>query len=130
MHPNRVFRGETGEKNIAFAHQRGFGILTVNGPEGPLASHVPLLLSEDGTMLETHLVRSTLLARSLPAPALMAVVGPDGYISPEWYGIPDQVPTWNYVAVHLRGRLELAPPDVLHDLLDRQSALFEARLAP
>lgn len=130
MHPNSAFRGEGRETNIAFARQRGFGLLTVNGPEGPLASHVPFLLSADGTMLETHLVRSTPLARSLPGPALMAVAGPDGYISPEWYGIPDQVPTWNYVAVHLRGRLEVGPPDTLHDLLDRQSALFEAGLAP
>ncbi|MEX5727789.1 transcriptional regulator [Rhodovulum iodosum] len=130
MHPNRAFRSEPHDRNVAFARARGFGVLTVNGADGPLASHVPFLLSEDGTLLETHLVRSTPLARSLPAPALMAVAGPDGYISPDWYGVPDQVPTWNYVAVHLRGTLEAAPPDTLRDLLDRQSALFEAGLAP
>ncbi len=45
-------------------------------------------------------------------------------------GSPDQVPTWNYVAVHLTGRLERLPDAALLDLLDRQSAQFEARLTP
>ena len=56
--------------------------------------------------------------------------GPDSYISPDWYEVPDQVPTWNYVAVHLTGTLELRPQEELLDLLDRQSALFEARVRP
>ncbi|MDE3028333.1 MAG: FMN-binding negative transcriptional regulator, partial [Paracoccaceae bacterium] len=42
----------------------------------------------------------------------------------------DQVPTWNYVAVHLRGTLELLPEDSLRGMLDRLSAHFEARLLP
>jgi transcriptional regulator len=40
------------------------------------------------------------------------------------------VPTWNYIAVHLRGRLEPVPGDALHGHLDRLSADFETRLAP
>jgi len=130
MHPNPAFRSQGRATNLAFARQRGFGMMTVNGVEGPQVSHVPFLLSEDGCLVETHLVRSTPLARSLPAEALLAVQGPEGYVSPDWYGLPDQVPTWNYIAVHLRGRLEPAPPETLRDLLDRQSALFEAQLAP
>ena len=130
MHPNPAFRSQGRAANLAFARQRGFGMMTVNGVEGPQVSHVPFLLSEDGCLVETHLVRSTPLARSLPAEGVMAVPGPDGYISPDWYGLPDQVPTWNYVAVHLRGPVEIAPPETLRDLLDRQSALFEDRLAP
>ncbi len=51
-------------------------------------------------------------------------------ISPDWYGIDDQVPTWNYVAVHMTGMLERRPQEELLDLLDRQSALFENRLLP
>ena len=40
------------------------------------------------------------------------------------------MPTWNYVAVHLTGQLEKLPQDRLRDLLDRQTAYFEARLQP
>jgi transcriptional regulator len=130
MHPNPAFRTRPRAANVAFARERGFGILAVNGADGPHLGHVPFLLSEDGTLLETHLVRSTPLARSLPAEGVMAVPGPDGYISPDWYGLAEQVPTWNYVAVHLRGPVEIAPAETLRDLLDRQSALFEDRLAP
>lgn len=130
MHPNPAFRAEPRERNIAFARERAFGTLSANGEAGPLVSHVPFLLSEDGTVLETHLVRSTPLSRSLPAQAVMAVAGPDAYISPDWYEMDDQVPTWNYVAVHLRGRLEARPADELRALLERQSAEFEERLLP
>lgn len=130
MHPNPAFRKTPRETNLDFARERGFGTIAANGPEGPLAAHVPFILSDDGAVLDTHLVRSNPLARALPAPALVAVNGPDGYISPDWYGLGDQVPTWNYVAVHLRGTLELRPAEELRDLLDRQSAHFEALLHP
>ena len=69
-------------------------------------------------------------ASVLPAPAVLIVSGPDAYISPDWYGVPDQVPTWNYVAVHLRGRLERLGEGLMRDMLDRQSAAYEARLLP
>ena len=62
--------------------------------------------------------------------ARLAVQGPHSYISPDWYGVQDQVPTWNYVAVHLVGNAALEPQETLHDLLDRQSAVFEDRLLP
>ena len=61
---------------------------------------------------------------------MIAVSGPDSYISPDWYGVPDQVPTWNDIAVHLRGTLRLMEPDELHPMLDRQSAHFEEQLTP
>jgi transcriptional regulator len=126
MHPNPAFRTATAERCLAFARRRGFGILAVNGPEGPLAAHVPFLI-EDG-WLATHLARSNPVLRALPARALMAVTGPDGYVSPDWYGVPDQVPTWNYVAVHLRGPLEVLPPEALRPHVAALSAEFEARL--
>ncbi len=60
----------------------------------------------------------------------LIVEGPEGYISPDWYGVADQVPTWNYVAVHLVGEARLAAEDGFRELLDRLSAHFEARLLP
>jgi len=132
MHPNPVFRQAGIAKNLAFARARTFGILSVNGSEGPLFAHVPFLLNEDGTTADLHLVRSNPVARALtaPQPAVIAVSGPDGYVSPDWYALDDQVPTWNYVAVHLRGTLSLLPEDEMHDMLDRQSDAYEARLLP
>lgn len=132
MHPNPAFRAEETARHIAFARDRAFGVLAVSTDEAPLISHVPFLLSEDGTLAELHLVRSNSIVRMLkdPKPARIAVTGPDGYVSPDWYGIADQVPTWNYVAVHLIGQLEQRPHAELLDLLNRQSAFYEARLLP
>jgi transcriptional regulator len=132
MHPNPAFRQADAARNIAFAREQGFGLLAVATGEAPLVSHIPFLLSEDGTRAEFHLVRSNPIARLLsdPLPARLAVQGPQSYVSPDWYGIEDQVPTWNYVAVHLVGEISLQPQEHMRDLVDRQSAQFEARLAP
>ncbi len=132
MHPNPVFHDADSTKNLGFARERGFGVLAANGPDGPMLSHVPFLLSENGQLAELHLLRSNPIVRALkePLPVKIAVSGADSYVSPDWYGVVDQVPTWNYVAVHLTGMLERRPQDELHDLLDRQSAMYEDRLLP
>ena len=126
MHPNPAFRGTAEADAMAFALSRGFGTLTVNGGEAPLLAHVPFCAA--GGALECHLVRSNPVLRTLPARAILVVTGPDGYVSPDWYGIADQVPTWNYVAVHVEGRAEALPADALRGHLDRLSAAFESRL--
>jgi transcriptional regulator len=129
MHPNPAFRQSPRDRNLAFARQRGFGLLTVNGPDGPLAAHVPFQLSDDAATVDFHLARSNPIARAgLPMPALLAVAGPDAYVSPDWYDLPDQVPTWNYVAVHLRGVLEPLPEDALRPHVDALSADHEGRI--
>ncbi|MCZ4351987.1 FMN-binding negative transcriptional regulator [Roseovarius aestuarii] len=132
MHPNPVYRTETEAQNLAFAREQGFGMLAVSLKAAPLISHIPFLLNDTGTLAEFHLVRSNPIARALSSPvsARIAIQGPHSYISPDWYGADDQVPTWNYVAVHLVGMVTLAPIDGLRDLLDRQSAMLESRLQP
>jgi transcriptional regulator len=132
MHPNKIFHDADTERNLGFARETAFGVLAVSGIDGPLLSHVPFILSEKGDAVDLHLVRSNPIARSLQMPlkAKIAVSGADSYISPDWYEVEDQVPTWNYVAVHLTGELELRPQDELRDLLDRQSEFFERQLLP
>lgn len=128
MHPNPAFRKTARDHALAFARDRAFGQLCINAETGPLVSHIPFLLNETADMAELHLVRSNPIARITdPTPAVITVTGPDAYISPDWYNVPDQVPTWNYVAVHLCGHLEPSAADI-HDLLDRQTAEFETRL--
>lgn len=132
MHPNPIYHSHQHAKDIAFVRDRAFGILTVNGDPAPLVSFVPLLMSEDGAEVLIHLVRSNPIARALksPVPARIAVSGPDAYISPDWYGLEEQVPTWNYVAVEVTGTLEMMPHEHMRDVLDAQSAFFEERLLP
>lgn len=132
MHPSPTFRQTTETPNIAFARERSFGTLAINAPDAPLLSHIPYQLAEDGKSLEAHLIRSNPILPLLkdPQKVVISVLGADGYISPDWYGIEDQVPTWNYVAVHLRGTLRLGEADELPGVLDRLSQNMEERLLP
>lgn len=135
MHPNPAFREDDQARALVTARERGFGVLTVAGPAGTsggvLASHLPFVL--EATTVAAHLSRAGAVARHLrngPAEALLIVSGPDAYISPDWYGIDDQVPTWNYVAVHLRGTVRLLPDEALRPHLELLSAEAEGRLLP
>ncbi len=132
MHPNPAFRRVDDATSLDLVRERSFGILIAQGAEGPLASHIPFLLSEDGRVVEFHLVRNSAMARAIAdgAAVRLIVEGPEGYISPDWYGVADQVPTWNYIAVHLVGEARLTADDGFRELLDRLSAHFEARLLP
>ncbi len=133
MHPNPNFRGVESDASLAFVRERSFGILAINNDPAPLLSHIPFVISENGQQVDFHLVRSNPIARALKessANAKLSVTGPDSYISPDWYELDDQVPTWNYIAVHFTGSLELRPTHELLALLNRQSALFEERLLP
>jgi transcriptional regulator len=81
-------------------------LLTEKGTE---INHLPLLLREDRTgtlILEGHVARGNSVAR-LPAGTEITAIfqGPDSYISPLWYVSPGQVPTWNYVVLHVYGKL-------------------------
>lgn len=131
MHPNPTFHSHDHGKDIGFVRDRAFGTLLINGDPVPMVAHMPVLLSEDGREVLIHLVRSNPIARALKTslPARIAVTGPDAYISPDWYGVVDQVPTWNYVAVQITGVLELLPHDAMREVLDTQTAHFETRLA-
>ena len=134
MHSNPAFRRVSRDRNLRFAAQRGFGVLAIDGG-GPLVSHVPFVLAEDGAAVHAHLVRSNPIARRLrekERAAVLAVSGPDSYVSPDWYGADtvDQVPTWNYVAVHIRGTLRRRADETLRAHLDALSARFESELRP
>lgn len=130
MHPNPIYRRTTDTRALDLVRERAFGQITLNGPDGLLAAHIPVLLSPDGTTLDMHLVRSNPIVRLLDTrqDALLAVTGPDGYVSPDWYGAVDQVPTWNYTAVQIRGTLVKLDQADMHDMLDRQSEHFENQL--
>jgi len=132
MHPNPIFHDADNAHNISFARARAFGILAVSAEDGPQLSHIPFLLNADATCADLHLVRSNPIARMGAGPhrAKIIVSGPDSYVSPDWYGAEDQVPTWNYVAVHLAGTLQRLPQEDLRDVLDRQSAFYEDQLKP
>ena len=113
-----------------------FALLTSAGAAGVQASHLPLLLAPDegefGT-LYGHFARANPHWRDLQggAEALAVFSGPDAYISPDWYPAKAEhgkvVPTWNYIAVHARGPVELIEePERLLQIVSRLSDQHES----
>jgi transcriptional regulator len=60
----------------------------------------------------------------------VSFVGPDAYISPDWYVTPGIVPTWNYIAVEGRGTARKLDAMEMRQLLIDLSANQEQRLLP
>lgn len=93
------------------------------------ATHLPLLLErgegEQGT-LYGHFARANPHWRTLDGSRALAIFsGPHAYVSPTWYASQPAVPTWNYLAVHATGTLELLGPEATRELLDRSLAHYE-----
>jgi transcriptional regulator len=92
----------------------GLATLITMTADGLIASHVPLILDPEpapyGTLLG-HLARPNPQAKDAIGDALVIFQGPEGYVSPSWYAEKQTtgkvVPTWNYVAIHAYGPLEL-----------------------
>ena len=112
-----------------------FALLTSAGATGVQASHLPLLLEPGEGELGTlygHFARANPHWRALHdgGEALAVFSGPDAYISPGWY--PSKaahgkvVPTWNYIAVHARGPVQLIEePERLLQIVSRLSDQHE-----
>lgn len=129
MHPNAAFRWEDREAMRALVAELGFGALFCGTPDGPRVAHVPVVWLDE-TTLGLHLARGNGIVRHLDgAIALFVAQGPDGYVSPDWYGLgDDQVPTWNYVAVELEGTMRRMEHDALVAQIDQLVAQQEERL--
>lgn len=94
-------------------------------------SHLPLLIDREagprGTLLG-HFARANPQWRHAAGREVLVVfTGPHAYISPQWYEAERVVPTWNYIAVHAYGRLELIEEAAqVRDLLARMVRHYEA----
>jgi len=130
MHPNPRFRWDDERAMRAFVQQASFAQIVIATEGRPLTAQAPVVIAPDGSV-RFHLARGNQLTGLLDgSPVLANVTGPHFYVSPDWYGSADQVPTWNYRLVEIEGvARRLEEPD-LRDLLDRLSAAQEAQLAP
>jgi transcriptional regulator len=121
--------------SLAFAEARGFGTVCAWNGSRPIASLLPFYLSSgnDGTAQALfHVARHNPLAKLANGTTswLLAVNGPDAYVSPDWYVSPDQVPTWLYQSVHLTGPVRTLSDEELAVQIDTLSAKFEEWLLP
>lgn len=99
--------------------------------EGLVASHYPVLLEEnsEGIVLVSHVGRPDERLHRLGEHELMVIVyGPQGYVSPGWYGSSPAVPTWDFAVAHLFGTPEILSDEENLAVLDRLVSWFESPL--
>jgi transcriptional regulator len=123
---------------IAFMQANPFVILVSTNEDGPFASHVPVVVREDGEQLivRGHFAKANPHWRYLEQqPQCLTIFhGPHAYISPSLYTNVESVPTWNYGTVHVYGnaRLYSSPDDlqvVLHELMETFEPAYAAQWA-
>jgi transcriptional regulator len=97
-----------------------FAVLITHGEAGLDANHLPFLLNVAAGnlgVLEAHVARANPLWQQLTSgdEVLIVFKAEDGYISPSWYpskhALHQQVPTWNYRVVHVRGKIVIRDDD-------------------
>lgn len=128
MYTPAPFRVDDPAEQQAFIAAHPLATLVIANAHGVDAIHLPLVLEND--CLLGHFAKANEAWHSLTSPDVLAIFHhPGHYISANWYPSKARdhkvVPTWNYQAIHIRGRLHwLDAPQDIHACL----AAFTARM--
>jgi transcriptional regulator len=101
--------------------ENGFATLISQHNSDPYATHLPLIVDKKEKVLYGHFARPNEQWKDIETQNVLAIFqGPHCYISPSWYETNKAVPTWNYVAVHVYGQLEIVDDEqeIYKSLLD------------
>ena len=113
MHIPKQFKQESNTELLELMREYPFATLITHSTSGMEANHLPISLAwqEDKLYLHAHIAKVNSLWQSVAESSEVLVVfnGPNCYISPNHYPTKQQtgkaVPTWNYVAVHVKGSI-------------------------
>jgi transcriptional regulator len=97
------------DRSVLIEAMRAYSFAIVFGPQLQ-ATHLPLMVQEEGeqVVLLGHFARANKHWETLASRETLVVFpGPHSYVSPSFYIEPLSVPTWNYIAIHAYGTLEL-----------------------
>jgi transcriptional regulator len=130
MYTPDLYKDEDPEFIRTFLKENSFGIL-INQTNGKLcATHIPIELeinANEKEILQGHISKLNPQAEGFAEndQVLAVFTGPHSYISSSWYD-HENVPTWNYIAVHVYGRIkivdETAAIESLKKLVDKYEA--------
>lgn len=129
MYIPSCFEQKDRQQIIAFMHQYPFGILATAENNIPWATHIPFVTEEDGEdlIIYSHISAANPQSAHFDGREALAVFRePHAYISPTLYERKENVPTWNYVAVHAYGIPELITgKEALMNLQEKMIKMLE-----
>jgi transcriptional regulator len=122
MHIPKYYREEDHEKILAFLKQNNFPAIVSFDGERSIATHAPVEITEDekgNVTIYAHISRANPQWRTFGKQEILLIFqGAHTYISPRWYNHVN-VPTWNYMMIHVYGNVRLLQGDELYALLSR-----------
>ncbi|MED3995433.1 FMN-binding negative transcriptional regulator [Peribacillus frigoritolerans] len=115
-----------------FIEKYSFATLFSQHNGEPYATHLPLTLNKGESALYGHFARPNEQWKDIEYQKVLAVFqGPHSYISPSWYETTMAVPTWNYVSIHLYGKMEIVEDQkVIFDSLNDMVKKYESPDSP
>jgi transcriptional regulator len=132
MYIPRRYEEKDAEKIHAFIRENSFGILVSVKDGLPVGTHIPLRLeknAEGQDILMGHISKGNEQKYTLEEDARVLVIfpGPHAYVSPRWY-TEINVPTWNYISVHVYGKVKIVGGEALRAALSRLMDTYERQL--
>ena len=129
MYIPKFFLEEDEKKILAFMSEFNFAALVTSENDVPTATHLPFIIEKRGEkiILLAHLAKANTHWKQFNKEILVIFQEPHAYISPLLYGETPNVPTWNYVAVHVYGKAKIFSEAENLALLEKQVAAFDEK---
>ncbi len=118
---------QVADRAVLIEAMRAYSFAILFGPKSdpqspaPLAAtHLPLVVKDEGPhgLIEGHFAKANPHWQVLSGRETLVVFpGPHSYVSPTFYTDPLSVPTWNYIAIHTYGILDLVEDEAGKDAL-------------
>jgi len=123
------YREEDKNKLTGFMLAHNFANLISSNNNVPVATHLPFVIEQRGEKLYlvSHMAKANPQWQNFADNELLIIFqGPHAYISPQHYEKQQNVPTWNYIAVHAYGKARIIDKegDVIN-LMERTIHTFE-----
>jgi len=99
-----------GQEVVAFMQRYRFATIVTQVNGLPVATHLPFLVKEenDKLVLQAHFAKANPQWKEIEGnTSLVIFTEPHAYISPNNYEKVENVPTWNYIAVHAYGKAQI-----------------------
>lgn len=95
----------------------------------PILTQIPVILEEKNgkKILRGHFMKNTdhHLAFLQNSNTLVVFTGHNTYVSATWYSNPNMASTWNYMSVHVKGKMKFLDDAGLEEVLQMTSLHFE-----
>lgn len=133
MHVPKIFEITDNQVIEQFIEENGFATLVSIGETFPIGTHIPMELetnSKGEKVLAGHISKENpqwIDFEKSPNVLVIFLSPINHYISSSWYDHPN-APTWNYISIHISGKLKIIEGDELWQSVSRLNDKYESKM--